>query len=124
MKDGDAAAPPDLRKRLTKFGARVMDVCDALPRRRSSTVIANQLMRSGTAPGAHYREGIRSRSSPELVSKLELALQELDESTHWFDIIVERKLVRPKRMMNLQKEADELIAILVTCVKKVKAQRR
>ena len=122
--DGGGDAPPDLRVRLTKFGARVVAVCDALPRRRSATVIANQLIRSGTAPGSHYREGIRSRSDAELVSKMETALQELEESTHWLDLIVECRLLRPKRLAALQVEANELISILVTCVKKVKKRRR
>src|SRR5579859_3139572 len=63
----------DLRDRLKAFGLRVMRLCDSLPRTRSANVIAYQLLRSGTSPGAQYREGIRSRSDAELISKLESA---------------------------------------------------
>jgi four helix bundle protein len=49
-------------------------------------VIGRQFLRSGTAPGAHCREAFRGRSDAELISKLETALQELDETIYWFEL--------------------------------------
>ena len=118
----DGGRPPDLRKRLTAYGVRIMNLGDSLPRTRSANVIAYQLIRSGTSVGAHYREAARSRSNPEVISKLETALQELDESAHWLDLLGDGKIVEPGKLASLRKETDELLAILVTCVKKVKAK--
>ena len=97
--------------------------CDYVTRTRSANVVAYQLVRAGTSPGAQYREGIRSRSNAELISKLESALQELDESTYWLELLVEYDLVPSRKLAPLQREANELIAILVTCVKNVKRRR-
>ena len=113
-----------LRKRLTDFALRVMKLCDALPRTRSANTIAYQLLRSGTSPGAQYREGIRSRSDAELISKLESALQELEESTYWMELLVAYEIVGPRKLAPLMREADELTAIFVASVKKLKARRR
>jgi four helix bundle protein len=114
----------DLRQRTTEFARRVMRLCDALPRSRSANVIAYQLLRAGTSPGAQYREGIRSRSDAELISKMESALQELEETTYWLELLVDHQIVSARKLAALRKEADELIAIFVTCVKKVKLRRR
>ena len=82
--------------------------------------MGKQVLRAGTSVGSHCREAYRSRSKPELISKLETALQELDETTYWLELIGESKIVSARRLAPLQKEADELTRILVTCVKTIK----
>ena len=119
-----ADAPVDLRTRTRGFVVRVMRLGDSLPRERSANVIAYQLIRAGSSVGAHYREGMRSRSDAELVSKLEGALMELEETAYWLELLVELNLVPAKKLLPLRTEADEITAILVTCVKKVKRRIR
>jgi four helix bundle protein len=114
----------DLRTRTRSLALRVMHVCDALPRTRSANVIAYQLLKAGTSPGAQYREGIRSRSDAELISKMESALQELEETAYWLELLVAKGLVSERKLGPLQKEVDEVTAIFVACVKKLKARRR
>lgn len=86
-------------------------------------MIGKQLLRSGTSVGAHYREASRARSDAEFISKVEGGLQELDESTYWMELLTESGIVTPARLKELQQEADELTAILVTCVRKAKARK-
>jgi four helix bundle protein len=116
--------PRDLGARTRSFAVRVMRLGDSLPRTRSANVIAYQLIKSGSSVGAHYREGMRSRSDAELVSKLEGGLMELEETTYWLSLLVDHGLVSQRRLAALCNEANELTAILVTCVKKVKARLR
>ncbi len=113
-----------LRKRMTDFALRIMRVCDALPRTRSANTIAHQLLRAGTSPGAQYREGIRSRSDAELISKMESALQELEETSYWLELLVVHGIVSARKLAPLMKETDELTAIFVASVKTLKAKRR
>ena len=87
-------------------------------------VIGKQLLRSGTSVGAHYREGTRSRSQAEFISKIEGALQELEESAYWLELLGESELLKPERLTDLRKESEELTAILVTCVKNAKQRRK
>lgn len=95
----------------------------ALPKETVAQVIGKQLLRSGTSVGAHYREGTRARSDAEFISKIEGALQELEESIYWMELLVESKIMERARIQDLMNEADELVAILVTLVKNVKGRR-
>jgi four helix bundle protein len=112
----------DLRDRTLQLGVRVIKVADAMPRRRAATVIANQLVRSGTSVGAQYRESLRARSNAEVVSKLESVLQELDETDYWLELSIESQFIAARKLAALRKEVDELTAIFVTCVKNIKAK--
>jgi four helix bundle protein len=47
-------------------------------------------------------------------------LQELEETEYWLELLVEGEIAPLDKLRPLQQEADELIAILVTCVKKAK----
>jgi len=80
------------------------------------------LLRAGTSVGAHYREGTRSLSNAEFVSKLEGALQELEESRYWLELLEAERLVPEEALTPLVREADELAAMLVASVRTVKAR--
>ncbi len=73
--------------------------------------------------GAHYREGTRSRSDAEFVSKLQVGLQELEETLYWMELLVGSGALDTERLGDLMQETDELTAILTTCVKNVKDRK-
>jgi four helix bundle protein len=95
----------------------------ALPRTDVACTLGRQLLRSGTSVGAHGREAFRSRSDAELVSKLEVAIQELDESM-WLEMLIDAKIVSATRLGPLMQEANELMSILVASVRTIKRRRR
>jgi four helix bundle protein len=115
--------PVDLRERLKLFALRVIKLCDSLPRKPSAGVIGRQLIRSGTSVGAQHREAHRARSTAEFISKVESALQELDETQYWLELLLASGLVKPERLANLVQESNELIAILVSSVRTAKRSR-
>lgn len=114
----------DLKERLKRFALRIIRLYSALPKRGPALVLGNQILRSGTSPGAHYREARRAKSDADFVSKIEGALQELDETQYWLELISEAQILPAKRLMPLHQEAEELIAILVTIAKGVKGRGR
>lgn len=114
----------DLRVGTKAFAVAIIRFCMTLPPTDEGRVIKRQLLRSGTSPGAHCREATRARSNAEMISKIETALQELDESSYWMELIIETDIVRPERVHPLMKEADELIAMAVTAVRTIKNRRR
>ena len=113
-----------MKKRTKKFALRVIKLYAVLPKDTISQVIGNQLLRSGTSVGAHYRERLRARSNAEFISKIEVALQELEESIYWMELIVESGIFPEVKMKNILKEANELTAIFVTIVKKTKEYKK
>jgi four helix bundle protein len=112
----------DLRTRTKAFALRIIRLFASLPHRADAQVIGKQVLRSGTSVGAHYREGHRARSTAEFVSKMEVAIQELDETIYWLELLVEAGLVQPDRLAPLCDEAGELLAIFVASVKTAKSR--
>ncbi|MBI4166449.1 MAG: four helix bundle protein [Acidobacteria bacterium] len=111
---------PDLKIRTKEFALRVIRLYTALPKTTEGQVVGKQLLRSGTSVGANYREATRARSLAEFISKIETALQELEETSYWLELLDEVKATEHVVIPNLRREAEELIAILVASVKTVK----
>jgi len=114
----------DLKERTKQFALRIIQLYGALPRTSVARVIGKQVLRSGTSVGAHYREAQRSRSSAELVSKTEGALQEIEETGYWLELLADAGIVPSESLNDLQREVGELTAILVTCAKNAKRKMK
>lgn len=114
--------PRDIGERTKAFALRIIRLYVVLPKTTEAQVIGKQVLRSGTSVGAHVREGKRSRSNAELISKIEGGLQELEETVYWLELLVDAGIVKTDRMKELLEEANELIAILVTSAKTLKKQ--
>jgi four helix bundle protein len=114
----------ELTDRAKAFALRIVRMYAALPHSRLTDVLAHQALRSGTSVGAHSREAFRSRSTAEVISKLEVALQELDETAYWLELMMEAEIVPASRLQPLLGEIDELTAIFVTSVRTMKRNRR
>jgi len=102
----------ELKDRLKQFALRVIRLCDSLPSRRSAGVIAGQLLRSGTSPGANYRSACRARSLADFVAKLAIAEEEMDESTYWLELIMDSGMKPRKLVGDLHRESEECTKIL------------
>ena len=113
----------DLNNRTREYALRIIRLYVTLPKATEAQVIGKQVLRSGTSVGAQYREGNRAKSDADFISKLQGCLQELDETGYWLELLTEANIVKRERLQPLLEETDELIAILVTIVKKVKAKR-
>ncbi len=113
----------DLRTRTTSFALRVVRMFGALPRSVESQVLGKQLLRCGTSVGAHYREACRARTTAEFISKIEGGLAELEETIYWLELLAESGIVAKARLVEIHREANELTAILVTCVKNAKNKK-
>jgi four helix bundle protein len=114
----------DLKQRTRQFALRIIRLYSALPKRGAAQILGTQVLKSGTSPGAHYREACRAKSDADFISKIEGALQELDETQYWLELIGEAKILSARRLEPLHQEAEELIAILVTIVKGVKLRNK
>ena len=113
----------DLRERTKAFALRIIRLYVSLPKTREAQVLGNQVLKSGTSPGAHYREAYRSRSTAEFISKIEGGLQELEETGYWLELLVDSGIVPAKRMADLRQETDELIAIFASSAKTAKENK-
>jgi four helix bundle protein len=65
-------------------------------------------------------EASRARSNEEFISKLGGALQEIDESALWLELLREECGVTPTDTLPMEKEANELLAIMTAMINKTK----
>jgi four helix bundle protein len=93
-----------------------------LPKLTQAQVLGKQVLRSGTSVAANYREASRARSDAELVSKLGVVEQELDETLLWLELLVESGIVSKAKMTSLHNEGDEFLRMTVAAIKKTKAR--
>jgi four helix bundle protein len=112
----------DIAERLLEFGARIIKVVDALPKRVAGRHVGTQLLRCRTSAGANYEEGRHAESRADFVHKVGVARKEASESSYWLRLIHRAKLVKPSRLSDLLQEANELTAILTASAKTARAR--
>jgi four helix bundle protein len=107
----------ELKHRSKKFGLDIIKLVDSLPSTQTGRVIGNQLLRSALSVGANYRAACRARSKADFISKVGITIEEADESQHWLEMLGEAGLISPDKLKPLEKEANELVAILTASSK-------
>ena len=117
----DKEPPFDLRERTRLFGLHDVRMFVALPKTEEARVLGKQVLRSGTSVGANHREAHRARSKPDFIAKLGDGLKEHDETAYWLELLTESGIVQPSKLVSLQDETNQLLAILTTISKKTKA---
>ncbi len=109
-----------LQKRTKKFHIDVIQLCEKLPKNAAGYEIAKQIIRSAGSVGANYRATARAKSSKDFIYKIEIVLEEADESHYWLEIIEEAELLKGEQVRELINEANELTAIFAATDKTAK----
>ena len=101
-----------LQNRLKQFAYRTVNLSRSLTKELVSEIIIKQLLRSAFSVAANYRAACRAQSKKAFISKLSIALEEMDESYFWVEVIFDLELTKKEKMKDILKEADELTRIL------------
>jgi four helix bundle protein len=111
----------DLPERTFEFARRVVKLCQTLDQTPGvSRTLSNQLLRSGTSICANVEEGQAGQSRADFSSKLYVACKEARETHYWLRLLAASKIVPEPRLTDLQDEANQLVAILTTIIRKTK----
>jgi four helix bundle protein len=70
----------DLEDRLIDFAVRIIRIAESLPKTKTGSHIAGQLVRCGTSPAPNYGEAQGAESQADFVYKMKLCLKELRET--------------------------------------------
>jgi len=107
----------EMKLRTKTFASRVVKLCAALPDEWIARTLGRQLLRSGTSVGANYRAVCRAKSKADFINKLRVVEEECDESLFWMELLVDNNFIKTARLAGLMKEADEILAIVVSSAK-------
>lgn len=122
-KTGEVPAQ-DLVERTKAFALKVIDLYSRLPGTTLAQVMGRQLLKAGTSVGAHHREAKRAKSDADFISKIEGALQELEETGYWLELMEGSRVIASTDARPLHAEANELTSILVASVRTVKKRKQ
>lgn len=106
-----------MKTRLTQFAIRIIRMVDAMPNTIAANAIARQVVRSGTSPSANYRAACVGKSDKDFINKLKMCEEELDETAHWLELIMESGLMDRDRLVDLHEENLQLVKIVVASIK-------
>ena len=107
----------NLKLRTKQFSLRIIKLYSALPKSAVAQVLGKQVLRSATSVGANYREAFRARSASEFLAKLGDCLKELEETLYWLELMAESDVLPTLRLVPLQSETNELLAIFTAIAK-------
>ena len=111
----------ELQKRTKEFAIRIIRMAESLPDSKVGEVVARQIIRSATSVGANYRAVCRAKSKADFIAKMGIVIEEADETAYWLELIEETYLLPKPKLVNLQSEINELVAIFVTSQKTAKS---
>jgi four helix bundle protein len=114
----------ELKTRTKLFAIRNINLYRNLPKTEEAKIIGRQLLRSATSVGANYRAACRARSNDEFYSKISIVVEEADETMFWHELLLEAGIIKAEKLEGLMKEANEIIAIMVSARKSIKDKTR
>ena len=113
----------ELEERTRNFHINVIRLCKELPKNAAGFETGRQVIRSAGSVGANYRETKRAKSSADFIHKVEVVLEEADESLYWLTVIRDAELISGDLLNDLIIEANELTAVFTATDKENKLKR-
>lgn len=108
-------------KKTKAFAIRIIKFYKYLTDEKREFIISKQIMRSGTSIGANTRECLNAQSKLDFINKLSIALKEVDETAYWLEILAESEIIDLQIFNSLNKDLNEIIALLTSSIKTAKS---
>ena len=83
--------------------------------------MSKQLLRCGTSVGANVSE---AESDADFYLKMSIALKKANETEYWLRLLHKTDYLTEKEYNSMNSDINELIALLVSITKKVKAKQK
>ena len=108
----------DLPERTFRFALRIVVLMKDLPHDPRGWVVANQVMRSGTSIGVNIREAGAAPTDTDFAHCCNIARKEASGTHYWLLLCKDSQLLSSTSIATALIEADEILRILSTVVKK------
>lgn len=106
-----------LQDRTKQFHIDIIRFCSDFPKTAAGFEIAKQILRSAGSIAANYRATNRAKSKADFIYKIQIVLEESDESLYWLEVIEQSGIKTGNETRKLLNEANELTAIFSAAVK-------
>lgn len=109
-----------LIEKSIEFGARIVRLQRYLVETKHETVLAKQILRSGTSIGANINEAQYGNSRADFIAKLHIALKETAETEYWLHLLEKSDYLEKSMAASLLKDCLEIKRILITSINTAK----
>ncbi len=106
------------------FAVRIVHLCRLLSKQKSEYVISRQMLKSGTAIGALYREAEHAESTSDFIHKMSLAQKECNETIYWLELLHACDLLSQTQFNSLHKDAVLIIKLITSIIKTKKTNQK
>lgn len=109
----------DLEERTAKFGERIIQFANKIPKNVVTLPIISQLVRAGTSIGSNYCEADGAESRKDFKHKMGIAKKESKETKYWLRMV---RTVAPElkdESRELWQEAQEFTLIFSSIILKL-----
>ena len=107
----------EFKDKTKQVALRIIRLIVSLPSTYTAQIIGKQVLRSATSIGANYRAACRVKSTADLLHKLAIVEEEADESLYWLELLVDSGIVPEKRLSELTKNINSIVAMTVASIK-------
>jgi|SRR5687767_1292555 len=108
----------ELLARAKRFALDSLAFYRKLSKAPEAQVPGVQFYKAATSAWINYRSSKRGRSRPDFISKLGIAVEEIDEAAGWLEFMDEGSIAKDKALLG---EATELCAILTASLTTARA---
>ena len=109
-----------LLEKSDAFSNRIVKMYQHLVSQKRELIMSKQVLRRGTSIGANLSESKNAQSTPDYLSKQNIALKEADETLYWLKQLYDGGYINEIEYNSINKDCIELVKILVTSVKTLK----
>lgn len=88
---------------------------------KKESVLANQLLRSGTSIGANIREAFYAHGKADFIAKLQIALKECSESEYWLELLIESGYYDDTKIIE---QCIEIKKLLISSINTAKGNKK
>ncbi len=118
MKEGNP-----VRDKSYAFALRIVNTGRYLTEQKHEYVLSKQLLRAGTSIGANVEEAVGGQSDKDFLSKMAIAYKEARETHYWIRLLRDSDYLTPAQADSLLTDADEMLRLLGSILKTLKAKQ-
>lgn len=97
-----------LTEKTIDFGARIVKLHRYLVKEMHESVLAKQILRSGTSIGANISEAQYGQSKADFISKLQIDLKETVETEYWLHLLQRSEYLEEQQTSSLLYDCLEI----------------
>ena len=121
MQEENKRQTDPLGEKTLLFAIRIVKLSRYLIEQKKEFALSNQVLRSGTNPGAMVREAKNAESGADFVHKLAVAQKEIAETQYWLELLLRTNYISQAGFDSIYADSVEILKILTSSIRTKKA---